>query len=153
MDHRLDNLQEGNKLYWLVFSTYESTVKLEILTVKRRGITSDRAADYITIDRPVVVERNGTTNRCYNLFAEDINKLTKTLIGRSIIVTQFEDAVRLLTNWNLRENRIESQDVDGELGGHLMQKRISNDTSYLMSIEEEEQLFEQIVLGADSIDK
>ena len=100
MDHRLDNLQEGNKLYWLVFSTYESTVKLEILTVKRRGITSDRAADYITIDRPVVVMKNGTTSRCYNLFAEDINKLTKTLIGRSIIVTQFEDAVRLLTNWN-----------------------------------------------------
>lgn len=52
----------------------------------------------------------------------------------------------------LRENRRSTENVDGELGGHLMQKNISNDTSYLMSIEEEEELFRKMVLGVVAVD-
>lgn len=53
----------------------------------------------------------------------------------------------------LRENKISIENVDGELGGHMMQKSISNDTSYLMSLEEEEKLFQEMVLGVVPVDQ
>lgn len=35
----------------------------------------------------------------------------------------------------------------------MMQKSISNDTSYLMSLEEEEKLFQEMVLGVVPVDQ
>ena len=50
----------------------------------------------------------------------------------------------------IRENRKNTNNNDGELGGHLMQKKVSNDMSYLITNDEAERLFQETVLGVVS---
>ena len=50
----------------------------------------------------------------------------------------------------LRTNKNDEAYEDGELGGHLMQKNVSSDLSYLSTRAEREKLFREFVLGETS---
>lgn len=139
-------------LMFFLRANREETVRcalkyIELNIMKKAQIDSDA---YDIIKQYSTYENNKKIGNPFEKIIVDLREITeqkfekKEVINlRKIDIIWYDDDALS----EIRANKMDNPSEDGELGGHLMQEKVSYDLGYLSTRLEREKLFREIVLG------